>query len=76
MLGGLLKPNQDRVPALIESIKTAGLVLVSDISDSATTVVPQGTLGVARPSRDSVPSGVDGYLQGNGVLRFNESVDL
>jgi CDK inhibitor PHO81 len=67
---------QDLAPALIESIKTAGLVLVSDISDEAQGDISQQALHVARPSSESVPSGVDGYLQGNGVLRFNESIDM
>ncbi|KAF2266700.1 hypothetical protein CC78DRAFT_458686 [Lojkania enalia] len=61
----------DLAPALIESIKTAGLVLITDISDSE-----QRGIGVARPSGEVVPNGVDGYLKGNGVLRFNESIDM
>lgn len=68
--------SQDLAPALIESIKTAGLVLVSDISDSTQGEAGQGGLGIAGPRSQAVPSGVDGYLQGNGVLRFNESVDM
>jgi CDK inhibitor PHO81 len=64
---------QDLVPALIESIKNAGLVLITDISDSETT---DNNLMVARPRGESVPNGVDGYLKGNGVLRFNESIDM
>ncbi|KAL8999438.1 MAG: hypothetical protein Q9169_001752 [Polycauliona sp. 2 TL-2023] len=54
----------DLVPALIESIKVAGLVLVVDMSE--------------HPARgDSrVPDGVDGVVQVDGVLRFNEVVDM
>ncbi|OCK83626.1 ankyrin [Lepidopterella palustris CBS 459.81] len=64
----------DLAPALIESIKTAGLVLITDISDAN---IPQrGPLAVAAPSIYQVPHGVDGFLKGNGVLRFNETIDM
>lgn len=63
----------DLAPALIESIKTAGLVLVSDITDS---VADNGSLHVATPRRQTTPDGVDGFLRGNGVLCFNETVDM
>ncbi|KAF2872475.1 hypothetical protein BDV95DRAFT_491620 [Massariosphaeria phaeospora] len=56
----------DLAPALIESIKTAGLVLVTDVSDAENGTNTQGSLGVARPRGDSVPNGVDGVLRGNG----------
>ncbi|KAL5439641.1 hypothetical protein PMIN06_009881 [Paraphaeosphaeria minitans] len=63
-------------PAIIESIKTAGLVLVTDVSDNAAHENAQTNLGVARPIGDFMPNGVDGILKGNGVLRFNESIDM
>lgn len=63
-------------PAIIESIKTAGLVLVTDVSGNAVHDTTQARLGVARPIGDSMPNGVDGILKGNGVLRFNESIDM
>ncbi|EMD97697.1 hypothetical protein COCC4DRAFT_174157 [Bipolaris maydis ATCC 48331] len=64
-------------PALIESIKTAGLVLVTDITDSPAENVGQpGNLHVANPRRQTTPEGVDGYLKGNGVLCFNETIDM
>ncbi|KAH7564591.1 hypothetical protein BM1_01638 [Bipolaris maydis] len=68
-------------PALIESIKTAGLVLVTDITDSPAENVGQpGNLHVANPRRQTTPEGVDGYLKGNGsglvigtaAVTFNE----
>lgn len=65
----------DLAPALIESIKTAGLVLVTDITD-APGEGPQAGLQVANPRRQITPDGVDGYLRGNGVLCFNETVDM
>lgn len=64
----------DLAPALIESIKTAGLVLVSDVTDS---MADNGVgLQVAQPRRYRTPDGVDGFLRGNGVLCFNETVDM
>jgi CDK inhibitor PHO81 len=64
-------------PALIESIKTAGLVLVTDITDFPFDDPAQLTnLHVANPRRQNTPDGVDGYLKGNGVLCFNETVDM
>jgi CDK inhibitor PHO81 len=51
---------QALAPALIESIKTAG----------------QSKPAVARPRQQATPDGVDGYLRGNGVLCFNETVDM
>ena len=64
---------QDLAPALIESIKTAGLVLVTDITDS-----PQDASypAIAQPRSSATPEGVDGFLRGNGVLFFNETVDM
>lgn len=53
------------VPALVDAIKSHGLALVVDKS--------------AEPSTDSflnIPKGVDGLLKNNGVLRFNESIDV
>jgi CDK inhibitor PHO81 len=57
------------VPSLIESIKVAGLVLVTDTSEERTQSGP-----AARSYR--MPEGVDGMLRGNGVLRFNEMIDM
>ena len=59
------------VPALIESVKVAGLVLVMDSSMDSIT---NKDIAAARPYR--MPNGVDGILRANGVLRFNETVDM
>ena len=56
------------VPALVESVKVAGLVLVTDTSEDA------DESAAARNYR--MPDGVDGVLRGNGVLRFNETIDM
>ena len=57
------------VPSLIESIKVAGLVLVTDTSEEHNT-----SSSAERAYR--MPEGVDGMLRGNGVLRFNEMIDM
>lgn len=62
----------DTVPALVNAVKVAGLVLVSDAQGSTTTAV-----GNSRARRTtSLPEGVDGVLQSSGVLKFNETIDI
>jgi len=63
----------DMVPALIESIKELSLVLVADTSDEGDSLAVPG-LGAQGMYR--MPDGVNGVLRGNGVLRFNESIDM
>ncbi|KAI4164494.1 MAG: hypothetical protein LQ342_001807 [Letrouitia transgressa] len=58
------------IPPLIESIKVAGLVLVTNVSDEPETV------GTARERNYRMPEGLDGMLRGNGILRFNDSIDM
>ena len=60
--------HQNMVPSLIESIKVAGLVLVTDTSE-------EHISGRAERAY-RMPEGVDGMLRGNGVLRFNEMIDM
>lgn len=54
------------VPALVDSVKEAGLVLISDYSHD-----------VANPSASvlDLPKGVDGMVTDNAVMRFKEAVD-
>ncbi|THV54226.1 hypothetical protein BGAL_0032g00330 [Botrytis galanthina] len=61
----------DMVPALIEAIKSQGLVLVID--KSAEPVDEKRLFSDPFPR---LPDGVDGVLKANGVLRFNESIDM
>ena len=63
--------TQEMVPSLIESIKVAGLVLVTDTSKES---LASGPSAAARSYR--MPEGVDGILKGNGILRFNEMIDM
>ena len=60
------------VPALIESIKVAGLVLVTNTSED----IPPFEKGSSSSPSYSMPEGVDGVLKGNGTLRFNETIDM
>lgn len=65
------QPWQDLIPALIGAIKSHGLVLAID--KSADPPAPAGPFVDPFPR---LPEGVDGVLKGNGVLRFNESIDM
>ncbi|XXG97150.1 ubiquitin-binding protein cue5 [Hypoxylon texense] len=58
------------VPALVDAIKSHGLALVVDKS------AEQVTDPYFHAESFSIPKGVDGFLKGNGVLRFNESIDV
>lgn len=59
------------IPALVESIKNHGLVLVTD--KSAESEQPRGSLSDPFPR---LPEGIDGVLKARGVLRFNETIDM
>ncbi len=59
------------VPALVDSIKSHGLALVTDKSAEASTAAQQLIDPFSR-----LPKGIDGILRSNGVLRFNESIDM
>lgn len=58
------------VPALIEAIKAQGLVLVTDKSGEPAANAQQ------EDPFPRLPAGIDGVLKANGVLRFNESIDM
>ena len=80
----------EMVPALIETIKVAGLVLVSDASSRTASdfkktgeeeVImhdPTGgcSLASAQPLFQGVPEGIDGVMRDGGVLRFSDRVDV
>lgn len=51
------------VPALVSSVKEAGLVLMADYSHDFTKLRP------------SVVGGEDGLLMSNAVLRFKDTID-
>jgi len=59
------------IPALIEAIKAQGLVLVTDRSAE-----PAPERNFLNDPFPRLPEGIDGILKANGVLRFNESIDM
>jgi len=72
------------VPALAESIKVAGLVLITDVSDAKGKAGAGAGVGESRglvaasvgTNFYGIPEGVDGMLEGNAVLRFDGGVDM
>lgn len=68
------------VPALTETIKQAGLVLVSDASNDDGTVQQQvqaqAQASGAAVGWAMIPEGVNGIMKRSGILRFNETVDM
>ena len=81
--------KQDLAPSLIEAIKVAGMVLVADASTSSSSVQEslsrgkfaaasnnaflgsRGTAGLPAIAAD----GVNGVLDGRGVLKFYDTID-
>ncbi|KAK0747517.1 hypothetical protein B0T21DRAFT_278089 [Apiosordaria backusii] len=71
----------DMVPALVDAIKSHGLALVVDKSTADTTASNNNN---TPPSADifsvdpfpRLPKGVDGVLKRDGILKFNESIDV
>lgn len=57
----------DLVPALVASVKEAGLVLISDYSHD---FQRRSTASIL-----SLPAGVDGLLTENAVLKFKDTVE-
>lgn len=65
----------------METIKELGLVLVADTSDEPRQSDPSdgpataNTMGVAEWTY-RMPEGVNGVMKANGVLRFNDMIDM
>lgn len=59
------------VPALVDTIKELGLVLVADISHDQA----ESSGGVKR-GWSPMPEGVNGIMKDNGILRFHDSIDM
>lgn len=70
------------MPALVGTIKELGLVLVADTSDEteqvtrSTALAAAGSMGVAAEWAYRMPEGVNGVMKANGVLRFNDTIDM
>lgn len=60
------------VPALVQSVKVAGLVLISDTTADSEVRGETSTSAAV----DDMPDGVDGTLRSTGILRFNETIDV
>ena len=58
------------MPSLIHAVKEEGLVLVTDKSTES--IMPTDI----NDPFPRLPEGIDGVLKANGVLRFNESIDM
>lgn len=77
----LLTTLQNVVPALVETIKELGLVLVADTSDEVgpsdriEELPAADTMGVAEWAY-RMPDNVNGVMRANGILRFNDMIDM
>lgn len=67
--------GQDMVPALVDAIKSHGLALVVDKAGACVKSAPEAGGPLVDPF-PRLPKGVDGVLKRDGVLRFNESIDV
>ena len=73
---------QNVMPALVDSIKGLGLVLVADTSEEPSEKVISGAMTVTTKTSASnaaayrMPAGVNGVMRGSGVLRFNDTIDM
>lgn len=78
----LLCVMQNVVPALVETIKERGLVLVADTSDEVGQTDRTDALAAASAMAVNaewayrMPDGVNGVMRANGVLRFNDTIDM
>ncbi|OAA67238.1 cyclin dependent kinase inhibitor [Niveomyces insectorum RCEF 264] len=66
----------DMVPALVDAIKSHGLALVVDKSAEPSPTVAAAAADPLADPFPRLPKGIDGVLKSNGVLRFNESIDM
>lgn len=72
---------QNVVPALVETIKELGLVLVADTSDEtqparSEVLAATNAMGIAAEWAYRMPAGVNGVMKANGILRFNDMIDM
>lgn len=69
------------MPALVDTIKELGLVLVADTSDDANQPDRMDVLQTTDPVGVAdwayrMPDGVNGVMKANGILRFNDTIDM
>ncbi len=70
-----ISPNtwQEMVPALVDTIKELGLVLVADTSNEKT---ESNCGGGSTEGWSAMPEGVNGIMKANGILRFHDTIDM
>ncbi len=56
---------------MVDAIKSHGLALVVDKSAE-----PAAGVGPVADPFPRLPEGIDGVLKSDGILRFNESIDM
>lgn len=64
-------PLQEMVPALVDTIKELGLVLVVDKSNEKTEPDSRASRGLS-----PIPEGVNGVMMDDGILTFHDTVDM
>lgn len=64
---------QELVPALVQSVKSSGLILVSQGAATAADTVVDAWGGAAQGKK---LEGVDGVLMGGVVLQFEETIEM
>lgn len=72
---------QNVVPALVDTIKGLGLVLVADTTDETRQPAQDDSaaacaMGAAAEWAYRMPNGVNGVMRANGILRFNDTIDM
>ena len=67
--------SQKYVPALVQTIRSAGLVLVADLSDEEHSSAGNGSTNAARASTEP-PDGIDGHIRKDGSLKFHNSIEM
>lgn len=66
----------------METIEELGLVLVADTSDEvgqpdrADALSAANAMGIAAEWAYRMPDGVNGVMKANGILRFNDMIDM
>ena len=65
--------SQEMVPALVDTIKELGLVLVADTSHEKT---ESNSGSCSTEGWSAMPEGVNGILKPNGILRFHDTIDM
>jgi hypothetical protein len=63
------------IPALVQAIKVAGLIVVSDATGRKGST-PEIEAAARRIGAGNDEGGIDGVLRSDGIMRFWESIDM